>query len=100
MNHIYIPAHCCCSLIPDDFKFASVSHDHAGTYCGKFQKRPPQWMQDNFEEGTIDSGQWERVEGATIGQGCGSQHGGNTLLFSGPGHRSATTRELDTRAIR
>ncbi|XP_050716652.1 reelin-like isoform X2 [Eriocheir sinensis] len=72
---------------------------YRGTYCGKFQKSLPQWMHDSFEEGTI-SGQWERVEGATVGQGCGSQHGSNTLLFSGPGHRSATTRELDTRAIR
>lgn len=80
-------------------ELAFVFHGHAGTYCGKFSQKPPPWMHDSFEESSM-SGQWERVEGAAVGQGCGAQRGGNTLLFSGPGHRSATTRELDARAIR
>lgn len=82
-----------------DNELVFVSHGHAGTYCGKFPQKPLRWMHDSFEEGSM-SGQWERVEGAAVGQGCGAQQGGNTLLFSGPGHRSATTHELDTRAIR
>ena len=72
---------------------------HAGTYCGKFPNKPVRWMHDNFEDGGVLK-HWARVEGAAVGQGCGIQKGGNTLLFSGPGHRMATTQEVDTRAIR
>ncbi|KAK8377791.1 hypothetical protein O3P69_014024 [Scylla paramamosain] len=73
--------------------------EYKGTYCGKFPSKPVRWMHDNFEDGGV-LGHWARVEGAVVGQGCGVQKGGNTLLFSGPGHRMATTKEVDTRAIR
>lgn len=88
-----------CSIMYGHPELAFVSHGHTGTYCGKFPQKPPRWMHDNFEEGSM-SGHWENVEGAAVGQGCGTQQRGNTLLFSAPGYRSVATRELDTRAIR
>ncbi|KAG0709950.1 Reelin [Chionoecetes opilio] len=72
---------------------------YKGTYCGKFPNKPIRWMHDSFKEGSA-SGQWARIEGAAVGQGCGSQRGGNSLLFSGPGPRMATTQVLNTRVIK
>lgn len=68
----------------------------AGTYCGRFENKNSQWMDDSFDSGDPSS-VWDRVEGGSISQGCGPHHTGNALLFSTASPRFATTKEMDTR---
>ena len=70
-----------------------------GPTCNPLSDQP-HGMVERFENTNKPGQFWARVQGGSLGNGCGVISDGNSLYFDGDGVRDATTVQLDLRHIK
>ncbi|ESN98794.1 hypothetical protein HELRODRAFT_188910 [Helobdella robusta] len=69
---------------------------YSGTHCGKVTKELLQSFSTNFDANLSDLHLgWSKIDGGSIGDGCGVLGSGRSLYFNGCCLRQAVTAELD-----